>query len=332
MVVIFTDYPLSMVRKDVQESLLNLVKKCNQSIIQQFHSECIKEMVTNVQKNHPASGYRIMIQIIAIAYPQLCPISSTKFHEYVKSFGHDDRIISTILWSAVQPGYYSLNTGIKTWVELFKPLVAHKFFGKMAMESLQKIIESHSKEKTIKYPVDPDDFIQLMELAFSLESNKNASTSRKLAREVMTEYLGLRNLIYKNQDKTVKLFFPAFLAQLRPNISTALRDQICTNLVKCLNAANHCYSVWRQIYKNNLNPSTTLLDYLLDNFDKKQAKISNPKVFKETLKSFCSINNELVSSNKAPKCISKLDVLATVMINLRKNLLITSHFLTEITN
>lgn len=250
-----------------------------------------------------------MIQLIAAAFPQLCPVSLSKYKESEKNYGHNDRIITTILWSALQPGYYSLNSAIKTWVEIFKPLVSHKYFGKMAVESLSQIVESHFS-RVNQYPMDPKDFIQLMEFAYSLE--KNPAVSQKLARSVMTSYSKLRDLIYSKQDKTVKAFFPAFLAQLRPNISTVLRDQICCNLVKCLNTTNHCYSVWRQVYKNNLSQTTTLLDFLSENWDRKQARISNPKIFKETLRSFCVINNELASSNKAPKCLSKLDVLATV--------------------
>ncbi|XP_074605467.1 transmembrane protein 214 isoform X2 [Brevipalpus obovatus] len=305
------DYPLSLIKKDIQEPLISLLSRCSPDVLRTFHLDCFDKISDGLETGKTTAGYRVMIQALAIVNPDIS-ISYAKFKEYEPRFSKSTATVEanilSFLWCAIQPAFHSPQAALKIWMEVFKPYVGHKFLGKYVLECLGQVLDTHTAAKEHKHLMEVKDFIQFMEYVYIFE--KSANATKKIVQSLQTSYLKCRDLIYLKQSKKVKDFFPAFLSVIRPNVPESLRNEACLNLVRCLNATNHCYTLWRQIYKSNLNQTCTLLEFIQSNWNKKVARIANPKLFKDTLQQIRAINSELIKSNKAPKCLPKLDNLA----------------------
>lgn len=290
--------------------------------------DCLDQISEGLETGKTTAGYRVMIQALAIVNPDIS-ISYAKFREYEQRFSKSTASVEakvlSFLWCAIQPAFHSPQATLKIWMEVFKPYVGHKFLGKYVLECLSQVLDTHTAAKEHKHLMGVKDFIQFMEYIFVFE--KSANATKKIVQSLQTSYLKCRDLIYLKQSKKVKDFFPAFLSVIRSNVPESLRNEACLNLVRCLNATNHCYTLWRQIYKANLNQTCALLEFIQSNWNKKVARIANPKLFKDTLHHFRDINSELSKSSKAPKCLPKLDNLAKVSLTLTVKIIVLELFI-----
>lgn len=116
-------------------------KGCSEAILQLFQDQCLQTIINNIVKlNAPTLGFRLVLQYLAIEFPEITIANLQKLIQYKNSYQNRQNVCLPILWIAAQAGHKSLETGLNIWIELMFPLINVKTYQKYVIDILDKLL------------------------------------------------------------------------------------------------------------------------------------------------------------------------------------------------
>lgn len=101
-------------------------------------------MTDDLSKNLPITGYKIMLQLIAIEWPSVCVKSLAKNAILRNSYQNRAPIGLTLLWALGQGGYRDAAVGLCVWQNIMVPVLEMKSYTRFVVEYVHRVL-THTK-------------------------------------------------------------------------------------------------------------------------------------------------------------------------------------------
>lgn len=112
-------------------------------------------MADDMTKNLPVTGYKIMLQLIAIEWPTVCVKSLAKNAILRNSYQNRAPIGLTLLWALGQGGYRDVNVGLRVWQNIMLPVLEIKAYTRFVVEYVHRIL--HSTKSSVEMSVSSEE-------------------------------------------------------------------------------------------------------------------------------------------------------------------------------
>lgn len=311
-------FPLNKLDRKIEKFLNNIISKLKRVEFEIVFDYCLNEIIKNenpkIQSNH---GLRMFMQLLIKHNPNIVLANLTKTFELIYHNRHRHQRILIAVWSLAQAGYLNLINGFTIWFEIMLPLINIKHFNMYVASYLQVLLDHHkidSKSIVTKYKdqyiISLDQYFKIYELAN--DKSLNVLNNKEAYQKFKSASLIIRALFMSNLEFSPEtgLTFETMLLNLKVE-NFDKQNEYLEILSKCLFTNTDSLKVWQGLYSKNLEQSTMLINYLLENHNKKFRILSN---MRETLVQFenetkLTIQNAVVQSpvkeDKKPYYINK---------------------------
>ncbi|XP_022184928.2 transmembrane protein 214-A [Nilaparvata lugens] len=294
--------PMGLLNPEIRNLIKKELKDVPEPIIQTLYDYCLTSMANDMTKGGTICGYKMLLQILAINYPSVTIESLEKSLALMNSYQNRQAIGSSILWAVGQGGYKDLSIGLQVWQEVMFPVCELRNYSRYVLDYLKCLLARHSTSKALNC----DQFFSIVDAIHSTD----LKLPNPIALELKSNTKQLRE-IASNQCDSLHEYFELLLARM-PEASNQLRDELVKFAVTCLLNSPRSLTIWKQLYKDNLQQSAWILKSL--NSDWSSIKEKVPEIAK-TLSGFKSINENMKKSNQKAAGLQDCTMLCEALVN-----------------
>lgn len=285
-------YPSILLSKGVYDLMIKTFNRCTLQMLELFFEHCLQNMVQDTLKGIHTLGYRVVLQCLAQQMPSVVTANLAKCTELCNSHQNRQNICLSLMWAAGQAGNIDLEAGFHVWTDLMFPMIGTKTCTTYAVDYLEKLVCCEDLSKMNKSIIGVKDLFHILDFIFSKDLVKSVQ------KRLISFYPTLKTLSYGPEPENVlRNYFPSYLHRLNSQCPQALKEEILSSLVYCLEKDTRNYSIWRQLYSKHFSQSKMLIAHLNEQWEKLPPKFPRKCLF-DTLSVFQVTNEELLSSGK----------------------------------
>lgn len=137
-------YPANIVPNRLKTLIYQVLRDAGVANIHYFFDQTLTALTDDLSKNLSVTGYKIMLQLIAIEWPSVCIKSLAKNAMLRNSYQNRAPIGLTLLWALGQGGYQDAAVGLRVWQNIMVPVLEMKSYTRFVVEYVHRVLH-HSK-------------------------------------------------------------------------------------------------------------------------------------------------------------------------------------------
>ncbi|XP_063830529.1 transmembrane protein 214 [Ostrinia nubilalis] len=295
------DYPLSVVPDEIQSSLEKVLQDAGKANAQLFYDVTLTTLANDMSRAQSVNGHRLLLQMLAKAYPEFCVASVAKSASLRNSYQNRPPIGLTLLWAFGQGGLSDFAVGVKAWQELFLPIIELKNYSKYIVAYLGTLLDCHADMDSTKVSQD-----QLLAM-FDMVNAKKNNLSKELSSDLINQLSKYKDIYFNKSGNKLQVTFNQIMKKL-PNqyLSGSNLDAynkvLVESLVDCLVRDDSCNATWRQLFHKCTKQSATLLDYINSNWAEVSPRLKR-KSLKTTVVQFREVSGDALKGKKKDETV-----------------------------
>ncbi|XP_058451577.1 transmembrane protein 214 isoform X2 [Malaya genurostris] len=279
-------YPHNVMPQELKDLIDQSISKAGTQNLQFFYDLSLSNMAEDMNKNLLHMGHKIMLQFVALRHPQICVDNLARNAIIRNSFQNRSNIGLSLLWALGQGGFRDLNIGLKVWQDFMVPVIELKTYSKYVYEYIHKILFKH---KSTKLELSSSDFLTIL---------SSLTTQTKASRDYAKLLDEASKLLVERYVFSAPKLSSTFTTMFK-NISFIEKTElIYFGLILCLIEDPECWTVWRGLYRKNVQQTVELLNYIENSTPELSLKLINDRLFHQFLDDIQAINVELGQSRK----------------------------------
>lgn len=163
------DYPANVVPKSIRTVLEKAIQLSGTQNVQLFYEYNLMAMATDQNKNLPAMGYKIFIQLMTKFNPEMAINCIPKFIMLRNSYQNRKPIGLSVLWAMSQGGKDSLTVGLTVWHHVVAQMLEGKNYAIYASQALKELIMRYANSKNLD--VKPELYLNIVDDVISGKFN-----------------------------------------------------------------------------------------------------------------------------------------------------------------
>ncbi|XP_053677625.1 transmembrane protein 214 [Anopheles nili] len=283
-------YPYKSLPGKVRAVIDKCISKTKEEIVKYFYDNALSDMANEMckSKHNSGIGYSLLLQAIALHYPKACinnlarnAILLDRHHRYNPSVG------ASILWTLGQGGYKDLDVGLKVWQDIMIPMMEEGSYRTFFTKYVLEILKIHQSYRLV---LGGSEFLTILSSLTTLPG----SVLRKPCPELdEAAELLVQRYVFSSRKAS------ATFAMLFKNISFITHPTIIYyGLALCLLEDPESCSMWLKLYRQNMDTSRAILNYLNFSTHEYCSKLLREVHFQKFLLEVDEINQELSRSEK----------------------------------
>ncbi|KAJ3646437.1 hypothetical protein Zmor_024025 [Zophobas morio] len=283
------NFPLNIVPSAITGVIEKAVHLANETNVQLFFDIALTSMVTDMSKNQPAVGHKVILQYIAINKPSLVVANLGKHCILRTSYQNRPNIGLSVLWAVGQVGISNFEAGLKVFQELMLPLIELKNYSRFVVQYLLDLISCNND-----FTLSRDQFFFILELIFSNKKN----FPNDLKQSLVDTIPNLKSCLFSgNKKEAFKNSLEIYLKKLAASESDACQQCLCDVIVEGFTTDPSSIEHWGKAFVKNTTASAILLQYVDRNWNTISDQL-NKKIFIEVLKQVSATNSDFVVKKK----------------------------------
>lgn len=286
------EHPLCLLPSDIRNFIKKEIKDVhdnNPSVIQTLFDFCLTSMAVDMSKGSSVCGFKMLLQLLATQYPTVTITNIDKFIDLRNSYQNKQAIGLSILWALGQGGFKDLSIGLRVWQAVMLPICDLRSYTRYILDYIKVLLARHSTSKAL----GADQYFSVIDSLYSPDLKlPNPATI-----ELRSHTKELRDIACNLQpDKKLHAYFQPLLER----ISTAtnpLKDDLVRFSFTCLTNDHQTFSIWKNLYTDNLPQSACVLKLINSEWDSVIEKIPQ-KILLNQILSFKSINDSMIRQNQ----------------------------------
>lgn len=134
------NYPSNIVPAPLKALLVQTLTEAGSSNVQYFYDQTLNELMVDQSKGLPGQGHRILLQLCAMHWPQVCVRSLAKTAILRNSYQSRPPIGSVLLWAVGQGGLRDVSTGVRVWQNIMLPVLEVKAYTRFVCEHVRRVL------------------------------------------------------------------------------------------------------------------------------------------------------------------------------------------------
>lgn len=286
------EYPANKLNSNCQEMIRCTISEAPAETQEHMFYHCVQMMLTESSKVHSTYGYRVFLQLLVQVKPSVVISKLQQYEELVSTNTNNPKKCLSILWALSQSAR-DFKCGLRIWFKVMLPFLSSKGLAPFCVEYLENLFKRHTDMKRVYGEVSVREYFHMMDAVF-----EDHHFSNELKKKLIAVYPKMRMVAFGGKNPpAARSVFPSYLTRLTQKCSQNMKTELFNCLINCLVTDKQCYSVWCQMYTNKLLPSSILLQYVLQNWNKLRSKLDK-KLLQQTLRSFSITNDELAAQGK----------------------------------
>uniref|UniRef100_A0A1B6C1J5 Transmembrane protein 214 n=4 Tax=Clastoptera arizonana TaxID=38151 RepID=A0A1B6C1J5_9HEMI len=300
------EYPLCLLPVEIKNDIKKALKEVPEAVVQMFFDYCLTSMAVDLTKGSPVSGYKVLLQLIAVYNPSVTVSNISKYTTLRNSYQNRQAIGTSILWALGQGGFKDVSVGLKVWQELMMPLCELRNYTRFVLDYLKHLLGRHSSSKALT----TEQYFSLLDTIFGAHNLSNV-----LNTELKSHAKSLSRIVCNvlTENRLHNMFEPLML-KLKSASSHSLKEELASFLCVCLSKDQQSYSLWRQLYTKHLPESATLLRHINSEWKGMSDQLSK-KHFKNMLNTFKVTNNEMARLKQKTEGLQECNRLCEVLLS-----------------
>ncbi|XP_075217451.1 transmembrane protein 214 isoform X2 [Lycorma delicatula] len=286
------EHPLCLLPSDMRNLIKREIKEVYESypnVIQLLFDYCLTSMAVDLAKGSPVCGFKMLLQLLAAQYPSIAVANVDKYIALRNSYQNKQAIGISILWALGQGGFKDLSVGLKVWQNVMLPVCEMRSYTRYVLDYIKVLLARHSTSKAL----GSEQYFSIIDSIYSpdLRIPNPASV------ELRSHTKQLREIACNLQpDKKLHTYFVPLTERIGSS-TNPLKDDLVRFSVSCLTNDHQTFSIWKDLYADNLPQSACVLKNLNSDWNSVIEKVPK-KLLIETLTSFKSINDSMIRKNQ----------------------------------
>ncbi|ETN58621.1 hypothetical protein AND_009780 [Anopheles darlingi] len=287
-------YPYDIVPKDVRRVIDDCIVEAGEENVKYFFDLTLSNLVTDMNTNLPYHGHKLMLQAIANHHPSACVNNLARNAILRNSYQNRSNIGLSLLWALGQGGYKDLNVGLKVWQDIMVPVLDLKSYSEFVSTYVNAIVSGNSQQRL---DLGSSEFLTILS---SLTQPKRNDDLESAARQLVEQYV-------LGSPKAAATFTVLF-----NNVSFITRPtMIHYGLALCLLEDPECTGVWMKLYRNHLQTSLGIFNFLIGSRQDYNKKVEgvDAKTQRSIYTSRPDVFDDLFSEEHFLQFLAKVNVL-----------------------
>lgn len=249
------DYPHIILPDGLKIIVKQLVRKCSEENLKYFFHNILQSLCEDLNKSRTFIGHLIMLQQIAMHFPQVCVANLASTVILRNSYQNQPSICLSLFWALGSSGLIDTTIGLKVWKEIIASVVNVKSYTKFAYDYLHKILSI--SDRTPQLTISIDEYKALVDL---LLSNSDQKAKLKDLQKIKAKCVEmLTSKFVKSCD--AEAIEPLFLMLL--NNTRRSPEMFVQGVVEAVKAhPNECLKVWKLNFDNISRPNIFIFNFL----------------------------------------------------------------------
>lgn len=296
-------YPACVVPPELRTQLKSVLDSAGKPNAQLFFDVSLTALANDMSRGQLVNGHRILLQMLALEYPEFCVASISKSASLRNSYQNRPPIGLSLLWALGQGGNIDFGIGLQVWQEIFFPIIDLKNYTKYIITYLGKIIERNPKMENNK--VSHEKFFAMLDLV----NSKRISLPKDQSSDLIEQLSKFKDIVFKDASNKLQVTFNQLMKKLpnqylSGNTLDSYNKVIVQSLVDCLAKDDSCNATWRQLFHKCCKQSATLLDYISNNWEEVSPKLKQ-KSLKATVLQYKEVSVEALKGKKKDETVVK---------------------------
>lgn len=155
------NFPSSAVPADATAIIYKTLNDAGIANIQYVFDQSLTSLAECMSNNLPCVGHKIMLQLIAIEWPQVCDQSLAKSAILRNSYQNRPPIILSVLWALGNGGFRDITVGLRVWQNIMVPVLSVKAYTKFVCDYVWRVLQC--RENGTINGMLPDEFIMIFD-------------------------------------------------------------------------------------------------------------------------------------------------------------------------
>lgn len=155
------NFPSSVVPTDATTIIYQTLNDAGIANVQYFFDQSLTSLAVDMSNNLPCVGHKIMLQLIAIEWPQVCGQSLAKNAILRNSYQNRAPIGLSLLWALGQGGFRDITVGLRVWQNIMVPVLSVKLYTKFVCDYVWRVLQC--RENGSINGMLPDEFIAVFD-------------------------------------------------------------------------------------------------------------------------------------------------------------------------
>jgi len=253
------DYPLCEVPKDVQKTILDLMKECDSKNLNSFFTFLNASLTNESQQGHCTAAFRILIQLLCNFQPKTIV---TNCDEVVNGKPRSSENYLATMWALSQTTD-NIKDGLKVWWSSMFSVLDKKHHAVISIKYLQALFKNCNLNKLDKPLITPDQMVQLIEVMSGEKSPLiHTPTLMDDLQNLFSHFVKL--LLLDGSEEHSEAAFKNILPTIRNQEDPGILNMICDLLVICLSMNKNSMEWWVDNFIHYMRESSVLLKNMRD--------------------------------------------------------------------
>lgn len=143
-----------LLSNNIKSVIMSTFKSVDLVNVYHFYDTLLANVADTMFKNQPNLGSKIILQMIAQEWPQVCCNSLARSALLRVSYQNRSQIGLSLLWALGQGGYYDLTVGVKVWQNIMAPVLEMRSYSYFVCEYIETILKSSNEKARIDLTQD----------------------------------------------------------------------------------------------------------------------------------------------------------------------------------
>ncbi|XP_058061358.1 transmembrane protein 214-A [Anopheles bellator] len=238
-------YPYDALPKDVRKVIDDCIEGAGEENVKYFYDLTLSNLASDMNASLPYQGHMLILQAIAIHHPPACVNNLARNAILRNSYQNRSHIGLSLLWALGQGGYKDLNVGLKVWQDIMVPVLDLKSYSEFVCSYANGIVSGNTWQRL---DLGSSEFLTILS---SMTQPKRSDDLESAARQLVEQYVS-------GSPKASATFTVLF-----NNVSFITRPtMIHYGMALCLLEDPECATVWLKLYRNHLQTSLGILNFL----------------------------------------------------------------------
>ncbi|XP_052869149.1 transmembrane protein 214-A [Anopheles cruzii] len=239
-------YPYDALPTDVRKVIDDCIERAGEENVKYFYDLTLSNLASDMNASLPYHGHKLILQAIAIHHPPACVNNLARNAILRNSYQNRSHIGLSLLWALGQGGYKDLNVGLKVWQDIMVPVLDLKSYSEFVCSYANGIVSGNTSQRL---DLGSSEFLTILS---SMTQPKKSDDLESAARQLVEQYV----IGSPKPSATFTVLFNNVSFITRPTM-------IHYGMALCLLEDPECATVWMKLYRNHLQTSLGILNFLL---------------------------------------------------------------------